>query len=157
MNNKIKSFIAFILIYFTVVFIANTCQSQPRAIGRIVTNLSVYSQPIRYIDTVKMEFVYFPDSLMVVMRVQEGKVLVQWLYPSKVFNKSSLPTDFLTKKGNPVKISEHNGWLSVSSIRFKSTNRITYKIEPIELSNGDIIHVPTRYTHDTIYEKDNKD
>jgi len=129
-------------------------KAQPVAYGRIVTDLSVYTSAPRRTDTVKMEFVYFPDSVFVVMRAKTGTIS-QWLYPAKGMkaNTGFIPTDFYTKKGSPVKIIEDidsTGWLIVSSVKFRSINRIVYKIYPFKLPNGDIVPRAKIYAHQDI-------
>ena len=161
MRKRTKIHLVLLILTAILAFLLNyDVNAQPVAYARIVTDITIYSQPVKHTDTVRMEFVYFKDSVMVIMRVTEGRSSVQWIYPLKGFkdNPELMPTDFYTKRGNPVKIIQefnNKGWLTVASIKFKSRNRMIYKSYPLELDNGNIVTITHLYEHDNA--KDSKD
>ena len=105
------------------------------------------------IDTVIMEFIYYQDSILVVMRTSKRGGYSKWLYTNQNngSDNTTLPTDFYTKNGTPVKIMEHNnypGWLTVGAIHSTSLNRMIYKVAPTKLMSGDIMPQVIRYEHE---------
>lgn len=122
-------------------------QDQDVAIGRIVTDITTYTRPLKHTDTIKIEIVYFKDSVLVCMKPEGAKIMHQWIYPVKKYiNEFALPTRFYTNTNKPVKIVEgKKGYLIIATVKFRSVNRMIYKVEPVEKWNGKRGYQVTRY------------